>query len=74
MLSDVTSMSWVVMKQLLNTVFSLIIIVLPFKYKYDIHFRFNPFHTLYERGYLSKSSYLCSLKSDEKCISFFNSM
>lgn len=31
--------------------FFLNIIVLPFEYKYDTHFRFNPFHAVYERGY-----------------------
>lgn len=38
----------VVLKQLLNTVFFLNnIIVLPFEYKYDIHFLFNPFHAVW---------------------------
>jgi hypothetical protein len=50
---DETGMSHVVMKELLNN-FLKNIIVLPFEYKYDIHFRFNPFHAVCERGYWSK--------------------
>lgn len=42
-IGDISRVVW---KQLLNTVFFLNIIVLPFECKYDIHFLFNSFHAI----------------------------